>query len=191
MFLILQVDKNWLKISSACLCNPIFKKKNQKEGWCAPKPAWNCPLPFLLSYNYLSTFTIMSTILVNPVFGIKGLTQQFYSTDLFMTELRSVESFDLCLGFSSGYLLSGLLLGLQHLSLDLLRKQTCPSHNQQAQLMGFPISAGLVSYLRVMLEDGMTSCCLGIGVQLQHNPQVLQRILLQHSTVNLLAVMTK
>lgn len=65
----------------------------------------------------------MSAILVNPVFGIKGMTQQFYSTDLFMTELRSVKSFDLCLGFSSYCSLpSGLLLGLQHLSLDLLRK---------------------------------------------------------------------
>lgn len=41
-----------------------------------------------------------------------------------------------------------------------------------------------------MLEDGMTSCCLGIGVQFKHNPQVLQRILLQHSAINLLAVMT-
>lgn len=155
------------------------------------KACLELPFTFLLSYNYLSTFIKMSTILVNPVFGIKGLTQHFYSTDLFMTELRSVKSFDLCLGFSSCSLLSGLLLGLQHLSLDLLRKQTCPSHNQQAQLTGFPISAGLVSYLRVMLEDGMTSCCLSIRVQFQHNPQVLQRILLQHSAVNLLAVMTK
>lgn len=41
-----------------------------------------------------------------------------------------------------------------------------------------------------MLEDGMTSCCLGIRVQFEHYPQVLQRILLQYSAVDLLAVMT-
>lgn len=167
---------------------PIFKKNTRRRGDVHQSLLG---IVLYLFYNYLSTFIIMSTILVNPVFGIKRLTQQFYLTDLFMTELRSFKSFDLCLGFSSCSLLSGLLLGLQHLSLDLLRKQTCPSHNQQAHWKGFSISTGSVSYLRVMLEDGMTSCCLGIGVQFQHNPQVLQRILLQHSAVNLLAVMTK
>lgn len=46
------------------------------------------------------------------------------------------------------------------------------------------------SYFRVMLEDGVTFCCLGIGVQFEHYPQVLQRILLQYSAVDLLAAMT-
>ena len=36
----------------------------------------------------------------------------------------------------------------------------------------------------------MTSCCLSVRVQFEHYPQVLQRILLQYSALNLLAVMT-
>lgn len=44
----------------------------------------------------------------------------------------------------------------------------------------------LVSYVRVMLENGMTPGCLGIGVQFEHDPQVLQRILLQDSADDLL-----
>lgn len=36
----------------------------------------------------------------------------------------------------------------------------------------------------------MTSCGLGVRVQLEHYPQVLQRILLQYSAVDLLAVIT-
>lgn len=46
------------------------------------------------------------------------------------------------------------------------------------------------SYFRVMLEDGMASCRLGIWVQLEHYPQILQRILLQYSALDLLAAMT-
>lgn len=42
------------------------------------------------------------------------------------------------------------------------------------------------SYRRVMLEDGMKSCSLGVRVQFEHYPQVL----LQYSAVDLLAVMT-
>lgn len=115
-----------------------------------------------------------------------------------MTELGSVKT-DLCLGCGScgfgscGFgrcsLLLGPLLGLQHLSLDLLRRKqhihitTQKDREHVSRLCG-------ESYLRVMLEDGMTSCCLGIGVQFKHNPQVLQRILLQHSAMNLLAVIT-
>ena len=45
------------------------------------------------------------------------------------------------------------------------------------------------SYGRVMLQDGMTSCCLGVRVELEHYPQVLQRILLQDSAIDLLAAM--
>ena len=43
---------------------------------------------------------------------------------------------------------------------------------------------------RVVLEDGITSCCLGVRVQFEHYPQVLQRILLQNSSVDLLAGIT-
>lgn len=46
------------------------------------------------------------------------------------------------------------------------------------------------SYFRVMLEDGLASRCLGIWVQFEHYPQILQRILLQYSPVDLLAAMT-
>lgn len=42
-----------------------------------------------------------------------------------------------------------------------------------------------------MLEDGMTSCGLGVRVQFEHDSQVLQRILLQYSAIDLLAVMKK
>lgn len=45
-------------------------------------------------------------------------------------------------------------------------------------------------YFRVMLEDGLTSCCLGIWVQFEHYPQVLQRILLQYSANDLLPAVT-
>lgn len=38
-----------------------------------------------------------------------------------------------------------------------------------------------------MLEDGMASRCLGIWVQFEHYPQILQRILLQYSALDLLA----
>lgn len=41
-----------------------------------------------------------------------------------------------------------------------------------------------------MLEDGMASRCLGIWVQFEHYPQILQRILLQYSALDLLAAMT-
>lgn len=46
------------------------------------------------------------------------------------------------------------------------------------------------SYFRVMLKDGVAPRCLGIWVQFEHNPQVLQRILLQYSALDLLAAMT-
>lgn len=46
------------------------------------------------------------------------------------------------------------------------------------------------SYFRVMLEDGTASCRLGIWVQFEHYPQVLQRILLQYSANDLLSAMT-
>lgn len=46
------------------------------------------------------------------------------------------------------------------------------------------------SYFRVMLEDGLASCRLGIWVQFEHYPQVLQRILLQYSANDLLSAMT-
>jgi len=65
---------------------------------------------------------------------------------------------DLCLWFGRCSLLSRLLLGFQHLGLDV----------------------------RVMLQDGMTSCRLGVRVEFEHYPQVLQRILLQYSAVDLL-----
>lgn len=42
-----------------------------------------------------------------------------------------------------------------------------------------------------MLEDGITSGRLGVGVQFEHYPQVLQRILLQDSAVDGLAAKTK
>lgn len=41
-----------------------------------------------------------------------------------------------------------------------------------------------------MLEDGMASRCLGIGVQFEHYPQILQRVLLQYSALDLLAATT-
>lgn len=52
-------------------------------------------------------------------------------------------------------------------------------------------STCLGSYLGVVHQDGATSCSLGVRVQFEHYPQVLQRILLQHSAVDLLAGMTK
>lgn len=36
----------------------------------------------------------------------------------------------------------------------------------------------------------MTSRCLGVRIQFEHYVQILQRILLQYSAVDLLAVMT-
>lgn len=41
-----------------------------------------------------------------------------------------------------------------------------------------------------MLEDGMASRRLGIWVQFEHYPQILQRVLLQYSALHLLAAMT-
>lgn len=124
---------------------------------------------------------------------MNGLTRAFETTDLFITEPQS-ESIVLCCGFWFGRcsLLSRLLLGFQHLGLDLWKEQTrFQSHNQQLKftILVYSLSCS-GSYRRVMLKDGMTSCCLGVGVQFQHNPQVLQRILLQYSAVDLLAVMT-
>lgn len=49
----------------------------------------------------------------------------------------------------------------------------------------------MTSYRGVMLEDGMASGRLGIRVQFQHYPQVLQRILLQYFAVDLLAIMRR
>ena len=40
-----------------------------------------------------------------------------------------------------------------------------------------------------MQQDGITSGCLGVGVQFHHHSEVLQRILLQNSAIDLLAAM--
>lgn len=93
----------------------------------------------------------------------------------------------LCLGLSSFHLLSWLLLGFQHLSLDLWREETFSSCNQGQWCK---MASSSCSYFRVMLEDGIASCRLGIWVQFEHYPQVLQRILLQYSANDDLSAMT-
>lgn len=62
--------------------------------------------------------------------SLANQTRVLETTDLFITELQSV-SLDLCLGFGRCSLLSRLLLGFQHLGLDLWRERTTfQSHNR-------------------------------------------------------------
>lgn len=118
-----------------------------------------------------------------------GLTRAFETTDLFITELQSV-CIGLCLGLGRCTLLSRPLLGFQHLGLDLWWEQRGALSYQQIDIVFTSIFNWSGSYRRVMLEDGMTSCCLGVRIQFEHYVQILQRILLQNSAVELLAVMT-
>lgn len=41
------------------------------------------------------------------------------------------------------------------------------------------------TYVRVVLQDSTATCSLGVGVELHHHSQVLQRVLLEHSAINL------
>lgn len=41
------------------------------------------------------------------------------------------------------------------------------------------------TYVRVVFQDSTATCSLGVGVELHHHSQVLQRVLLEHSAINL------
>lgn len=41
--------------------------------------------------------------------------------------------------------------------------------------------------LRLVFQDGMTACCLGVRIQLHHYSEILQWVLLENSALNLFA----
>lgn len=109
-------------------------------------------------------------------------TNQFYLKPLLNPTVYMNKS--LFLGWCSrGWsccLLCWLLLGFQHLGLDLWTEAARLRFTIviQTRMQGFAYQLVKATYSRVVQEDGMTSCSLGIGVQFQHHPQVLQRVLL-------------